>query len=85
MSKSKTPPEKRHHTERFRSQWSMKERWTNAQSALAGFLHAQNFTSTEIAEALGNGVIAPTVRAMLRRRWGLPSVPKGKTVTLPPG
>lgn len=84
MPKSKTPPPKRHHSERFRFPGATAEKWTHAQAALAAFMHAQNFTSTEIAEALGNGVIASTVRAMVRRRWGLPSVPKGKTVTLPP-
>jgi HD-like signal output (HDOD) protein len=46
-------------------------------------MHASHFTSTQIAEALGDGIIAPTVRAMLRRRWGLPSVPKGMIVEVP--
>ena len=80
---AKPPPQKRHHTERYRIPCGTVERWTRAQAAQAAFLHAQNYNSEEIAARLGNGIIAPTVRAMLRRRWGLPAVEKGMIANLP--
>lgn len=85
MPKSKTPPPKRHHTERFRAPGSiLKERWTPAQSALAGFLYGQHHNSVDIARALGPDILPATVRAMIARRWKLPRVELGQVIEVRP-
>ena len=76
----KPPPPKRHHSERYSFPGGLKERWTRKQAALAGFLHASPHSSRDLPEALGPGIHDATVRAMLRRRWELPAVPKGVVV-----
>ncbi|HCL64483.1 MAG TPA: hypothetical protein DIC56_06470 [Rhizobium sp.] len=85
MPKSKTPPPKRHHTERFRAPGSiLRERWTPAQSALAGFLYGQHHNSVDIARALGPDILPATVRAMIARRWKLPRVELGQVIEIRP-
>ncbi len=84
MTKSKAPPPKRHHTERFRFGGNMQERWTREQAALAGFLHGQHHNSVDIARAIGPDIVPATVRALIARRWKLPKVELGTVIELPP-
>ncbi len=84
MPKSKAPPRKRHHTERYRPPASpMKERWTRSQAALAGFMYGQHRSSVDIAAALGPDIIPATVRAMISRRWKLPKNTIGTVIEIP--
>lgn len=64
---------KRHHTERFITN-GLKERWSNEQSALVGFMHGQQESSRAIAAA--TGFHDATIRAMITRRWKLPPIEK---------
>lgn len=84
MTKSKAPPPKRHHTERFRFGGNMRERWTRGQAALAGFLYGQHHNSVDIARAIGPDIEPATVRALIARRWKLPKVELGTVIELPP-
>lgn len=84
MAKSKAPPPKRHHTERFTHPKMLQERWTREQAALAGFLHGQHHNSVDIARAIGPDIVPATVRALIARRWKLPKVGLGTVIELPP-
>jgi len=84
MTKSKAPPPKRHHTERFRFSGATSEKWTREQAALAGFMHGQHHNSVDIARAIGPHIVPATVRALIARRWKLPKVELGTVIELPP-
>lgn len=61
-------------TDRYRGgETLLREQWTPAQAARCGFEYGRFTPTTEIARILGNGIIAATVRAVVNRRWNLPS------------
>lgn len=64
-------PTKRHHTERFRSEFMWPERWTNAKAATVGFWLGQHKSSVDVALILRDGTSAATIRALIRK-WRLP-------------
>lgn len=82
--RGKAPPQKRHHTERFRNPNLPLERWTNAKSAFIGFHLGRQMSSVDVAKLLRDGTSAPTIRRMIRL-WGLPTkgMRRGIVVSVP--
>ena len=70
--------------ERYRGGTLIKERWPDQKTAKAAFLTGQGLTSSAIAEALGDGTISATVRAMWKK-WGLPYDARNADFVVPMG
>lgn len=73
MAQRKKPgkPPKRHDADRYRSKQFIREKWSNAKSALIGFLIGRGYMTTEICEHLNDGTHAESIRSMIKK-WGLP-------------
>lgn len=82
--RSKPPPTKRHHSERFRFPGARTERWTNAKAAWIAFHLGQQLSSVDVAELMRDGTSAPTIRRMIKL-WGLPmkGMRRGIVVSIP--
>lgn len=82
--KSKSPPAKKHHTERFRFPGAKTERWTNAKSAWIAFHLGQQMSSVDVAALMRDGTSAHTIRRMIHL-WELPmrGMRRGIVVSIP--
>lgn len=75
-------PRKRHHTERFRTETTFPERWSNAKLAYAGFLYGAGKNFVQISQILNDGTVPQTIGALVKRRWMLPKTKRGRVIAL---